>query len=75
MSSAKQRAIAQMFEAIQASVTTNARNLSALQEICEHPDVVKKHCTNTDNYDSPDYYWTQFNCPDCRKRWEEDGSL
>lgn len=41
-----------------------------LQEKCPHPDVSKKYCGNTGNYDpSADSYWIEFRCPDCKKFW------
>lgn len=50
-----------------------AKELSKLQAVCQHPDVVKTYNSNTGNYDpSADSYWIDFFCPDCRKRWVED---
>ena len=44
-----------------------------LQALCKHPDVTKKMCSNTGNYDpSADSYWYECKCPDCGKRWNED---
>lgn len=51
-------------------------NMKMLQEICRHPKVVKTHKGNTGNWcKSDDRYWTEFDCPDCGKHWEEDGSV
>lgn len=51
------------------------REVCTLQTICTHPNLKKKHGSNTGNYDpSCDCYWTEFDCPDCGRRWTEDGS-
>lgn len=50
-----------------------AERLIKLQEICKHPDAVKKYDSNSGNYDpSADSYWIDFKCPDCSKWWRED---
>ncbi len=50
-------------------------SLKQLQTECQHPNVIKKHHSNTGNYDpSDDCYWTTFYCPDCHKQWTVDGS-
>jgi hypothetical protein len=50
--------------------------LAALQTACVHPSATKRHGANTGNYDpSADWYWTDFNCPDCGKSWTLEGSL
>lgn len=44
--------------------------LSKLQNICQHPNVMKTHKGDTGNYDpTQDSYWIEFHCPDCGKRW------
>jgi hypothetical protein len=49
--------------------------ISKIQNKCKHLNANKKHGANTGNYDpSDDCYWTVFDCPDCGKRWTEDGS-
>lgn len=41
-----------------------------LQQDCQHPNVTKKHRSDTGNWDrSQDSYWTEWHCPDCDKRW------
>lgn len=41
-----------------------------LQTMCKHPEVVKKSCSDTGNYDkTADSYWDEFKCPDCGKWW------
>ncbi len=50
-------------------------DIAALRALCKHPNLKKKHGANTGNYDPmADCYWTDFDCPDCGKRWTEDGS-
>lgn len=50
-----------------------AKELAKLQSICQHPNVLSKHDSNTGNYDpSADSYWIDYTCPDCRKRWRKD---
>jgi hypothetical protein len=47
-----------------------------LQNECQHIAVVKTHKANTGNYSpSDDCYWTEFSCPDCGKRWQQEGSV
>lgn len=55
---------------IQQNINRWQTELTALQELCEHPDVIIKHEGNTGNYDpSSDCYWTTYKCPDCDKYW------
>lgn len=50
--------------------------LDKVRKHCRHPNVKKTHRSNTGNYDPTcDCYWTEFDCPDCGRRWQEDGSL
>ena len=64
------------------SIITKQEQIAKLQnEIikiqlkCSHKNANKKHGANTGNYDPTcDRYWTEFDCPDCGKRWSEDGS-
>ena len=43
------------------------------QTECLHPNVKKTHKADTGNYDpSNDRYWTEYECPDCDKRWDVD---
>lgn len=42
---------------------------------CEHPAVIKHHQSDTGNWSkADDMYWTDFECPDCGKRWSEEGT-
>lgn len=44
-----------------------------LQTLCQHPNVIKKHESDTGNWDrSQDCYWISYRCPDCDKRWTVD---
>ena len=44
--------------------------IKRLQEVCPHPNVTQKYGSNTGNWDrGDDYYWIDWNCPDCGKRW------
>lgn len=50
-----------------------SEELYELQTICTHPDITKKYCGDTGNYDpSQDSYWINWHCPDCDKRWTTD---
>ncbi len=61
---------------LQKAILAKHTALAELQEACTHPSVTKKHGSNTGNYDpSADWYWTDFDCPDCAKRWTKEGSL
>jgi len=45
-------------------------------ESCDHENAMKKHFSNTGNYDpSNDCYWTEFYCPYCGRKWTVDGSV
>lgn len=60
---------------IQAEISALYLRLRGIQETCSHLRATKKHGANTGNYDpSADWYWTDFTCPDCLKRWTEEGS-
>lgn len=50
-----------------------ASELKALQDECGHTNVVKKHESNTGNWDPHDnQYWIDYTCPDCGKHWTEE---
>lgn len=47
--------------------------LMELQSICQHPNVNKKLCSITENYDSNvDSYWIKWSCNDCGATWNTD---
>ena len=49
--------------------------LTDLQSKCNHQNVTKKLQGSTGNYDpTADYYWIDWHCPDCNKRWTTDQS-
>lgn len=71
-----QRIISSAREWLEHVIQSAHKKIRRLQEQCTHPNVVKKYGSNTGNYDpSQDCYWTDFTCPDCDKRWSEDGSV
>lgn len=42
---------------------------------CRHYDLTGEYGANTGNWcASDDYYWVDFSCPNCGKRWTEDQS-
>lgn len=46
--------------------------LDALQTVCDHLNLTMENGSNTGNYDpSCNCYWTDYECPDCGKRWTE----
>lgn len=68
-----QTEISRMRDEIMLRLKIAYRDLDTLREICEHPNVSKRHGNNS-GYDY-DHYWTDFNCPDCKKSWTVDGSV
>lgn len=57
---------------IERKISDLQTELKQLQEECGHPNLEKKYGSDTGNYDrSQDCYWTDYNCPDCGKRWCE----
>lgn len=51
------------------------KRIEKIQNKCRHENVLKEHHGNTGNWDpNDDCYWTDFHCPDCDKRWSEDGT-
>lgn len=75
MRDARQRQIVRMHGEIRRRIEAANRDMMQLQALCQHPDAEKKHGSNTGNYDpSADSYWTDYNCPDCSKRWSREGS-
>lgn len=60
---------------IESNLQKYNQQLKVLQETCEHTGLQKQHKADTGNYDpSADRYWTEFTCPDCGKKWTEEGS-
>lgn len=59
---------------IQAKITKLYADLRCEQEACTHPNATRKGGSNTGGYDGPafDYYWWDYTCPDCLKRWSVD---
>lgn len=52
------------------------QRLKDARAACTHPNATKTHHANTGNWcPQDDSYWTTFNCPDCGKIWNMDGSL
>lgn len=50
--------------------------IKSLQEICPHINTKKKHWSSDRCYpETGTDYYTDFECPDCGKRWTEEGSL
>jgi len=46
------------------------------QRLCKHKKATKNHRSNTLGYGPEEtYYWTEFRCPTCLKRWDKDGLL
>jgi hypothetical protein len=61
---------------LEAMIKKYEDKLEALQEKCQHPDVVKRHKSDTGNWDrGQDCYWMEFSCPDCDKFWTVEGSV
>ena len=57
-------------ERIEKKLDKLTKELIALREECQHPNVEVKHRANVGNYDpSADSYWTEHKCPDCGKFW------
>jgi hypothetical protein len=53
-------------------IDTLYNELRKHQNKCKHKKAVKKHGSNTGNYDpSADCYWTDFYCPTCLKKWRK----
>ena len=54
-------------------INTLIAKVVAIQDACEHPNVIKKAGANTGNYcKEDDSYWYDCHCPDCQKYWQED---
>jgi hypothetical protein len=63
-------------DAIKRRIKKAEQELADLQEICKHTVAIKRHGSNTGNYDPhADCYWTDFHCPECDKRWRVNGSV
>lgn len=55
---------------IEKKISALQDQLKQLREECGHPNVEKKHWSDTGNYDrSMDCFGTDYTCPDCGKRW------
>jgi hypothetical protein len=58
---------------IQKNISKLTNQLLDLQNLCKHPNVEKKFCGSSGNYDpSLDAYWINWYCPDCGKHWTTD---
>lgn len=49
------------------------KQITELQDSCEHKNVKKEHKGDSGNYcRDDDRYWIEYDCPDCMKTWSED---
>lgn len=51
--------------------------ITSIQEECSHPKLclIENNRASTGNWDQVDYYWTEFHCTLCDKKWiRDDGS-
>lgn len=71
----RQRMINRTHNSLTSEIENLQRQIEHNQAECGHPFAGKKHMSDTGNYDkSADRYWTEFECPDCGKRWSVEGS-
>lgn len=62
-------------EEIRRQITLLKSHLTNLQSKCKHKKATKIHKSDTGNWcPQDDCYWTEFDCPECGKRWTEEGS-
>lgn len=47
-------------------------SLEIAQSECKHKNVTETPGANTGNWDQINYYWTDYHCHDCDKRWTVD---
>lgn len=63
--------IQRKYKSIQTNQAKLKNQLTELQELCQHPNVSKKHWSNTGNYDpANNEYWIIYDCPDCARSWQ-----
>lgn len=72
----KEESIATEVQRIKKKIKKWELRLKEAQATCKHQNASKTHHANTGNWcPQDDSYWTTFNCPDCGKIWNMDGSL
>lgn len=55
---------------LRSRIDSDYARIEEIQAVCAHRDATKTHGANTGNYDPhADTYWTDYDCPDCGKRW------
>lgn len=56
--------------------TLLSKRLARLQDECPHATPTYANRGSTGNWDPQDNaYWTEWDCPDCGKKWRTDQSL
>lgn len=60
-------------EILESQILDLQNKIKLIQYKCAHKNVVKKYGSNTGNLSEvDDLYWTDFSCPNCKKRWSEN---
>jgi hypothetical protein len=59
-------------ELLESQILDLQNKIKIIQSKCDHKNVTKKYGSNTGNLSEvDDMYWTDFACPNCKKRWSE----
>jgi hypothetical protein len=65
-----QKTIKERYDQLIKRLNRVQNELLELKEECHHPNVIKKHGSNTGHLcRTDDEYWTDYKCPDCGKFW------
>jgi transposase-like protein len=48
--------------------------LEVFRETCPHPTLTYVNKGYSGNWDNDEYYWREWKCHDCGKRWQTDQS-
>ena len=57
---------------IQTIINYHYNKLIELQDKCIHYNLRYRHDGSSGGYDYKDSYWSDWYCPDCKKRWTTD---
>lgn len=66
-------AISKEYDKIKKRMDKAKQDLKNLQERCPHENVTKQH-RKDEGYSQRTLYYTYFNCKDCKKWWDVEGT-
>jgi hypothetical protein len=69
----KQSDVRRKIKGLNTKIEKAYQEIKAIQSVCPHADLTYKYDGDSGNYDkSLDFYWIDWCCHDCGKRWTTD---